>query len=89
MAAQEDYESFAALAERMQLEEDEAENFINSAMKRLGYKAKQIWEDDDGGEGGKRGGDFFAPPRRTSPRQTRSTGPSSRRSSGGRWQYQD
>lgn len=81
MSAQEDYDTFSAMAERLQLDEEEAENFIGSAMKRLGYKARQMWEDDDSG-GGNSGGDFFSAKRR----ERRSATPP-RRSSGGNWQY--
>lgn len=61
MAAQEDQGMLEELAERLGLENDEADNFISSAMKRLGYRARRIFEDDDSGNNsGSGGGDFFS-----------------------------
>jgi hypothetical protein len=61
MPAQDDETMLSELAERLGLEEEEADNFIGSAMKRLGYKARRMWEDDDSqGGGNNSGGDFFS-----------------------------
>lgn len=58
--AQEDFDLFSGLAERLGLDENEAESFVGSAMKRLGHRPRLLWEDgDDNNEGGS-GGDFFS-----------------------------
>lgn len=55
MAAQDDFESLAALAKRLKLDDKQADSFISESMERLGYKAKRTWEDgagdDDDGSG--------------------------------------
>jgi hypothetical protein len=88
MAAQDDFQALADLAERLGLEEDESENFITSGMKRLGYKARQMWEDNDDTDSGSGGGDFFSTKRRekrsAQPERQR---PREQRRSGGGWQY--
>jgi hypothetical protein len=87
MGAQEDYQTFVEMAERLQLDEEEAEGFISSAMKRLGHKARQMWEDGDGSGNGD-GGDFFAR-RQGGQRQRRPATPSRGRQGGqgGGWMY--
>lgn len=66
MAADEDFQTFSELADRLKLEDKEGKpersSFIESAMKRLGYKPTLSWgepdppkDEKDGG-----GGDFFS-----------------------------
>lgn len=85
--ANEDYDSLAALAERLGLDEDEGSRFITSSMKRLGHKAKTMWEDGDPASGND-GGDFFSTRREA--RETRATSKPQRerRAAGGGWQYE-
>lgn len=78
MAAQDDYDMLSGLAERMGLEDNDRDDFLSSAMKRLGYKARAIWEDGGNDESN---GDFFS--RR---RQSGNSG-NSRKASGENWQY--
>lgn len=60
MPAQDDQTMLEELAERLGLEDDEAENFISSAMSRLGYKLRRVFEDDPDNGGNRGGGDFFS-----------------------------
>jgi hypothetical protein len=64
MPAEDDFGSLSELAERLGLDDSEKENFISSGMKRLGYKARAIWEDSDNDNDGGGNGDFFASKRR-------------------------
>ncbi len=76
MSAQEDLQHLTTLANRLELEDEERDKFIGSAMKRLGHKSRDVWEDGDG-EGSETGGDFFS----TKRREQRPTRTSQRRSS--------
>lgn len=59
--AADDYESLAQQADRLGLEDDERERFIDSAMTRYGHKKRTAWDDaDENDNGGKGGGDFFS-----------------------------
>lgn len=93
MPANEDYESLSDLADRLGLEDDEKESFIGSAMKRLGYIAKSLWEDAPAGDGNGNGGDFFSTKRREKTREVpsgRSRNPRAKASgSESGWQYND
>ena len=83
--AQEDFESLSEWAERLGLDESEAESFVGSAMKRLGHRPKLLWEDGESNSG-EGGGDFFSSMRKT--RETRSARPNRERSGGSDgWQY--
>lgn len=82
--AEEDYSILAALAERLGLDEDQADGFVSSSMKRLGHKAKLMWEDGEDG-GNDDSGDYF-----TRKRVTRDSRPPSNRENRSRrdgWQY--
>jgi hypothetical protein len=59
MSAEEDYERFKALADELEMEDDAAQKFIDSAMKRKGHKPVTSWADAEpkAPEGGE--GDFF------------------------------
>lgn len=59
--AQEDYTRVTGLAADLKLEGEDLLGFVSDSMKRLGHKAKTVWEDaePDGGNGGG-GGDFFS-----------------------------
>ncbi len=83
--AEEDFQRFAGLAEELGLDEQEAEGFIASSMKRLGHRPKLSWEDaDTSNEGGS--GDFFSSITGGKRRESRPTGPQRRKPSGD-WQY--
>lgn len=60
MAAQDDYNELTAWAKRLGLEGDDHDSYVNDAMKRLGHKAKTIWEDDTDSGKDSGGGDFFS-----------------------------
>jgi len=65
MPAKEDYEHLSTLADRLELDDDERDKFINSAMTRLGHKSREVWEEGDGdAESPQSGGDFFTTKRR-------------------------
>lgn len=88
MSAQEDFDLFESIAEKLGLDDDERGSFINSAMKRLGHKARVAWDDAEEGGSGNGGGDFFS--RRRESRQVppgRRDRGDDRRASGGGWQY--
>ena len=74
--AQDDFDTLSALAERLGLDEDESHNFVSSSMKRLGYKAREMWEDGDG-DSKSGSGDFFG--------KKREERPARRQRSGDRW----
>lgn len=61
--AQEDYDDLSKVAEKLELDDDEKDNFISSGMKRLGHKVRQVWEDSDD-DGKSESGDFFSSKRR-------------------------
>ncbi len=84
--AQEDLDRLMGLAEDLGLEESEAENFVSSAMKRLGHRAKMTWEDGEpSGDSGS--GDFFSGIAGGKRRETRATRPTGQRRSSDGWQY--
>lgn len=83
--AQEDLERFLGIAEELGLEDDEANSFISSAMKRKGHRPKLSWEDADLNSDGD-GGDFFTSITGGKRRETRSTRPQ-RKGGGSDWQY--
>lgn len=91
--AEEDYNSLTALAERLQLEDDQREKFINSSMKRLGYKPRTQWEPpepEDGGKGKDDDGDFFGGGKQQrEQRQVRQERQGGSGSGGAGWQYDD
>ena len=64
MAAEKDQEMLTDLAERLGLEDDEKENFVNSGMRRLGYKPREVWEDSDDDNPKSSDGDFFTTKRK-------------------------
>ncbi len=59
MSAEEDYEHLSALADRLELNDEDRAYFIESGMRRLGYKPRYVWEDREVTEG-----DFFSVRRR-------------------------
>lgn len=73
MGAQEDRTLLDDVAERLGLDDDERNDFVNSGMKRLGYKPRMDWDDPDPDEGkdGKGGGDFFSRRKEEKQRQSR------------------
>lgn len=90
--AEADYNALHSLAERLQLEDDQREKFVNSSMKRLGYKPRTQWEppeQEDGGKGGDDDGDFFGGGKQQRERrQVREDRPGgSGNGSGAGWQY--
>ncbi len=87
MPAQEDQGMLEELAQRLGLEDDEADNFISSAMKRLGYRARRIFEDDEG-NGNNNGGDFFASKRQARTREISGRGQRRKASGFGMGQYE-
>ena len=62
MPAEEDYGKFSTIAEELGLEDDEKDDFIDSAMARKGYKPQRIWTDPEPESGNANGGegDFFS-----------------------------
>lgn len=74
---------FKAMAEELGLEDDETESFVNSAMKRNGFKQVTGWADPDNDNDDKGGGDFFSQ-RRKEAGQTRKVG---KQNNGPGWQY--
>jgi hypothetical protein len=88
MAAQEDQGMLEELAQRLGLEDDEADNFISSAMKRLGYRARRIFEDDDSGNNNAGNGDFFASKRQARTREIPGRGQRRKASGFGMGQYE-
>ncbi len=84
--AQEDLEKFLGIAEELGLEDDEANSFVSSAMKRKGHRPKLSWEDADTSDGDGSGGDFFSSITGGKRRETRPTRPQ-RKSGGSDWQY--
>lgn len=58
--AEEDYNRVSGLAADLRLEGEDLLGFVSDSMKRLGHRARTVWEDatpEGGGDGG--GGDFF------------------------------
>lgn len=84
MSASEDYDYFSGVVEKLGLDEKEGKSFIDSAMSRMGHKARAVWDDaDDSDSDG--GGDFFSSGK--SQRRTGSGGGRGGKSSGKGWQY--
>lgn len=90
MARDDDLTQLQELAERMQLDEGQTENFISSGMKRLGYKPRMDWDEPDDGDGKDGDSDFFSQQRsrRSRPVGGDKQGRGGRRASGD-WQYGD
>lgn len=86
-SAQEDQDMLSELAERLGLDDDETDSFIGDAMKRLGYRARRMWEDGDDDDRGRGGGDTFSVRRNRSSRDIPRGRGSSRRSGFGQSQY--
>lgn len=90
--AEQDYAELSSWAERLGLEDDQKDKFINSSMKRLGYKPRTQWEPPEPENGGDNNddGDFFSgggkPRERRQVRDDRSGGGGK---GGGSWQYDD
>lgn len=70
------------VADKLGLEDDERDSFVNSGMARQGFKQTSSWTEPDDDKNGKSGGDFFSGKRR----ESRGV-PSNRRQSGGFTQY--
>lgn len=83
MAAEDDYKRFSEIAQELGLEDKDHDNFINSAMKRKGYKPVMSWTDPEPEDGGG-GGDFFSG---GGSREKRDVGGGGKRSGGSGWQY--
>ena len=85
--AEQDYADLSNWAERLGLEDEQKEKFINSSMKRLGYKPRTQWEppEPEGDEGkGKGDDDFFGGSGgKPAGRQQREV-----RGGGSNWQYE-
>lgn len=60
MPAEDDYNKFSEFAKEIGLEGEDFEGFVNSAMKRKGYKPRTAWDDPEPEDGGKGDGDFFS-----------------------------
>lgn len=91
MAAKDDFEALTDWAERLGLDEGQAENFITSSMRRLGHRPSVNWNDAEEGEG-EGGGitDFFSGGKRREQRQVRGQqgqGEPRQRRGGSDWQY--
>jgi hypothetical protein len=73
MPAAEDRTMLEELADRLGLEDDDRNGFVNDGMKRMGYKPRVDWDepDQDDGKGGDSGGDFFTRRRGQQQRQSR------------------
>lgn len=87
MPAEDDYNIFAALAERMGLSDEESEQYITEHMKRLGYKMRTAWDEPEGDGNNTSSMSFFKDKnqreRRTiEPRQRRASGDSGGSNSG-------
>lgn len=72
-SAQDRLQQLEDLADEMQLDDRDRDNFINSSMKRLGYKPRMDWDDPEPEDGGRGGGDFFSS-RREERQQRRDVG---------------
>jgi hypothetical protein len=87
MGAKDDFDLFKQISEMLDLDDDESENFVTSAMRRRGHKPRVDW-DDNPDNGGGQVGDFFSGKAK---RQQRQVGPNQRQpqQSGGSqgWQY--
>jgi hypothetical protein len=83
MGAKDDHDLFTNVAEMLGLEDEEADSFISSAMKRRGHKAVTQWADSEG-DSGNGGGDFFS-----QRRQTRNVGGKQGKGNGSDWQYRN
>lgn len=70
---EEDTAKYNGIADELGLEGDEREDFIGSAMKRLGYVARSVWNEPEP-EAGEKSGDFFSSRRRESNKQREVTG---------------
>lgn len=79
MPAEDDFNMFSELAERMGLEDEERENYITQHMKRLGYKMRTAWDEPESGDGNKNELGFF----KEKTRERRTIEPRQRRASGG------
>jgi hypothetical protein len=94
MPASDDFEALTDWAERLGLDEGQAENFISSSMRRLGHRPSVNWNDAE--EGSDEGGslkDFFGGGKAREQRQVRGQQGQGqqrqRRGGGSDWQYPD
>lgn len=91
MAAKDDFDALTDWAERLGLDEGQAENFVTSSMRRLGHKPSVLWNDSE--ESGDEGGgvsDFFGGGKRREQRRVsgqQGQGESRQRRGGSDWQY--
>lgn len=87
MGAAEDFEALKALADRLFDDDDDEgkDSYIGKHMKRLGYKARSMWEDPDDDNSRDDDDDLFGKRRRE---RRVERGPSRRRASGANWQYE-
>lgn len=87
MSAKDDFDALTDWAERLGLEESQAESFITSSMRRLGHKPSVLWNDAE--ESQEEGGtlrDFFGGSKQREQRPVRGQQqPPQRKASG--WQY--
>lgn len=86
MSASEDYDFFSSVVEKLGLDEKEGKSFIDSAMGRMGHKARAVWDDaDDDDSGG--GGDFFSQGKSQRRSTGRQGGRGGQSGNGKGWQY--
>lgn len=92
MSAKDDFDALTDWAERLQLDEGQAESFITSSMRRLGHKPSVLWNDAE--EGSDEGGslsDFFGGGKRREQRRVQGQQGQGeqrqRRGGGSDWQY--
>lgn len=79
MSAEDDFNMFSALAERMGLDEEESQNYITEHMKRLGYKMRTAWDEPDNEGNGNSQLSFFKGEKQ---RERRTIEPRQRKASG-------
>lgn len=60
MGVEDDHKRFSEFAAEIGLEGDDAENFVNSSMKRKGYKPRMAWDEPEPQQEQQDDGDFFS-----------------------------
>lgn len=78
--AEDFFAKLSEMAEELGLEDDEKDNFVNSGMKRRGFKQTFTWSDPEP-DGNDAGGDFFSKRREGQQRKVGGNG------KGANWQY--
>lgn len=81
MPVEDDLVRFQAMSEELNMEEEEAANFVQASMKRKGYKPRLAWDEPDPEQGNGDKGDFF------SVRRQEKSGDKQSKKSGADWQY--